>query len=379
MPAARPLQRVTGVSWAVQRSGGRIEIAGELRLGEAAAIWKQLRVAASGPGRRLDLDVAAATAIDGSVMALLVDLRAHLLAQGVHSEIVGADDAMKRLVHLYRGDDIPRREPPLVHESALARLGAAIERRGRRGRDFAGFAGDIVAAIGSVVRHPRSTRWRSLASLVARAGTDGLPIVVLLDFLVGFVIAYQSTPELRLFGANIYVADVVGVSLTRELVPLMTAIIIAGRSGAAYAAELGTMRVSEEIDALRTMGCAPVPYLVIPRVIALAVAAPVLTLIGDVVGVLGGLIVATQSLDVSAGGYFAKLATAVVLADVWTGLLKSVVFAVAIAIIGCRQGLSARGAAAGVGRGTTTTVVHCLFAIVLLDTLFTVVFRGLGV
>ena len=363
----------------MQRETGRIEIAGELRLRDAATIWTALRAAVAGPGRRLDLDVAAATVIDGAVMALLVEVRAGLLAHGVRSEIVGADDAMKRVVHLYRGDEPPPHEAYSSREGALARLGGVLERRGRSGRQLVAFAGDIVAAVGSLLRHPRLARWRSLSSLVERAGTDGLPIVVLLDFLVGFVIAYQSTPELRLFGANIYVADVVGVSLTRELVPLMTAIIIAGRSGAAYAAELGTMRVSEEIDALRTMGCPPVPFLVLPRILALAIAAPILTLIGDVVGVLGGLIVATQSLDVSAGGYFAKLADAVVPSDVWTGLLKSVVFAIAIAIIGCRQGLAARGAAAGVGRGTTTTVVHCLFAIVLLDTLFTVVFRELGI
>ena len=347
-------------------------------MADAPAIWKRLRACAAQPGHRLDLDVAGVDHSDGAVIALLVELRGELVASGVDSEIVGPSAPLRRLVHLYRGDEPPAPGTERRAETALAKMGTVAESSWRRGRDLAGFAGDVLAAVGAIARRQRLASWRSLPVLLERAGSDGLPIVILLNFLVGFVIAYQSTPELRLFGANIYVADVVGVSLTRELAPLMTAIIIAGRSGAAYAAELGTMRVSEEIDALRTMGCTPVPYLVIPRVVALALVAPVLTLVGDVVGVTGGLVVGARTLDVSPTGFMSQLATAVVPSDVYTGLAKSVAFAAAIALIGCRQGLSTRGAAAGVGRGTTTTVVHCLFAIVLLDTLFTIVFREVG-
>src|SRR5439155_9398603 len=148
--------------------------------------------------------------------------------------------------------------------------------------------------------------------------------------------------------------------------------------GAAYAAQLGTMRVSEEIDALRTMGFRRMSYLVLPRVIALALVAPLVTLLGDVVGVLGGLLVGVTSLDITTAGFLAKVRETVSASDVWTGLVKSVVFGIAIALIGCRQGLATRGAAAGVGRGTTTTIVHCLFAIVVIDTLFTVLFRELA-
>ena len=186
-------------------------------------------------------------------------------------------------------------------------------------------------------------------SLAERAGVDGVPIVLLLNFLVGFVMAFQSARQLKLYGANVYVADVVGISVTRELAPLMTAIIMSGRSGAAFAAELGSMRVSEEIDALRTMGFAPAPYLILPRMVALAMVAPVLTLLADIVGVTGGMAVGVSSLDVSARGYLAELRTAVVASDVWTGLVKSVAFGTAIGFIGCEQGFSTRGAAEGVG------------------------------
>ena len=245
--------------------------------------------------------------------------------------------------------------------------------------DTARFTGDLVIASGAALRHRRAVNWRSLPVLLERAGADGLPIVVLLNFLIGFVGAFQSMIPLRQFGANIYVADIIGISVTRELSPLITAFIISGRSGAAFAAELGTMRVSEEIDALRTMGIEPHAYLVIPRVLALALVAPVLTLLGDVAGVLGGLAVGVQSLGITSAGFIAELRTIVVASDVWTGLVKSVAFAIAIALIGCRQGLSARGAAAGVGRGTTATVVACLFTIVLLDTLATMLFREFGI
>ncbi len=366
------------MTWQISRSNGRIELAGELRVGDGAAIWKQLRELAARPGPRCDLDLADAVLVDGAIMALLVELRASLAARGVACELVGAGERLRQIVHLYGGDEAARLATEHRRESAIARLGAAVLRSLERGRRLIGFTGELIESIGAVLRRPAALSWRAVPSLVERAGSDGIPIVTLLNFLVGFVIAFQSAEQLRMVGANIYVADLVGVSVTRELAPLMTAIIVAGRSGAAFAAELGTMRVSEEIDALRTLGFQPLPYLVLPRVLALALVAPVLTLVGVVIAVGGGCVVAATSLDVTPTGYIAELRTIVIASDVWTGLIKSVAFAVAIALIGCRQGLATRGAATGVGRSTTATVVHCLFAIVVLDTAFTVLFRELG-
>ena len=366
------------MSWRVARTNGRIELSGELRVGDGAAIWRELRASGARTGTRVDFDLADAAVVDGAIMALIVELRAELVARGVCSEIVGAGERLRRLVHLYGGDIAARTAAVQVREHALARLGAATAAMLGRGRKLIEFAGEVVAALGRIARRPATLDWRSLPMLVARAGTDGLPIVTLLNFLVGFVIAFQSAEQLRLFGANVYVADLVGVSVTRELAPLMTAIIVAGRSGAAFAAELGTMRVSEEIDALRTMGFHPLPYLVLPRVITLVIVAPILTLVGDAIGVFGGAAVASHSLGITAAGYLAELRTIVVATDVSTGLVKAAAFGLAIALIGCRQGLATRGAASAVGRSTTATVVHCLFAIVVLDTAFTLLFRGLG-
>lgn len=357
-------------AWQVIGSGDRLVLAGELRLADAPEIWRSLREVTHGNPPR-EIDVSQATVIDGAVMSLVADIM-----RGCSCGLVGATPAIAQLAHLYLEGS--RQLPHDHHERAIARLGAATYRLVQWLSDTARFTGELVLATIATFRQRRAANWRSLPLLVERAGFDGLPIVVLLNFLVGFVGAFQSTIPLRQFGANIYVADIIGISVTRELSPLITAIIISGRSGAAFAAELGTMRVSEEIDALRTMGIEPHAYLVIPRVLALAIVAPVLTLLGDITGVLGGLAVGVGSLGITSAGFLAELRTIVVPSDVWTGLVKSVAFAIAIALIGCRQGLSARGAAAGVGRGTTATVVACLFSIVLLDTLATMIFREFG-
>ena len=313
--------------------------AGRFTLGDAEAIWRELERATSAARGRLDLDLREAETVDGAVMPLLVELRASLAARGIACELVGASAQLLPVVHLYGGD-----RPP----APRAQLRRPAEHRG-------------------------------LPLLVARAGTDAIPIVLVLNLLAGFVMAYQATRPLELYGANVFVADIVGISVTRELAPLMTAIIIAGRSGAGYAAELGTMRVSEEIDALRTMGFDPLAFLVLPRIATLAIVAPLLTLMGETVGVLGGVGVAVASLDLTPEAYLYELRTAVVVSDIWTGLVKSTAFGMAIAVIGCRQGLITRGAAAGVGQSTTRTVVQALFAIVVLDTMFTMFFRVVGV
>jgi phospholipid/cholesterol/gamma-HCH transport system permease protein len=239
-----------------------------------------------------------------------------------------------------------------------------------------GFFGEMVVSAVGLLRHPRSGHLKEVPSLVERTGADAIPIVVLINFGVGFVMAFQAAKQLKMFGANIYVADLVGLSITRELAPLMTAIIVAGRSGAAFAAEIGTMKVGEEIDALRTIGLRPFAWLVVPRTIALLIVMPFLVLIADLVGVLGGLFVGVTSLDLSVQGYVNETKKAVELWDVEHGLVKSVAFALAIALVACQQGFSASGGAEGVGRRTTSTVVTCLFALVTLDALFTIVFRS---
>jgi phospholipid/cholesterol/gamma-HCH transport system permease protein len=360
----------------IVRRGGAIRLSGDVRMSDAASVWRTMHALTAGErASRLDIDLAGARIVDGAVMSLLVELRAELAARGVHAEIVNASDRVQPLVHLYRGDEAPRPLERAPDVGALERVGRAAEAVLIQMERLAAFVGETAAGAFGAVRRPVTANLRSVLPLAERAGIDGVPIVLLLNFLVGFVMAYQSAYQLKLYGANIYVADVVGISVARELAPLMTAIIMSGRSGASFAAEIGTMKVSEEIDALRTLGFSPVRYLVLPRVMALMAVAPVLTLLGDVIGIAGGAVVGVASLGVSFVGYFAELQTAVFAKDVWTGLVKSVAFGAAIALIGCQQGFATSGGAAGVGRRTTATVVICLFTIVIVDTVLTVFFR----
>jgi phospholipid/cholesterol/gamma-HCH transport system permease protein len=204
-----------------------------------------------------------------------------------------------------------------------------------------------------------------------RIGVDALPIVGLIAFLLGLIMAFQAAYQLRQFGANIFVANLVGVSMVRELGPLMSAIVVAGRSGSAIAAELGTMIVGEEIDALRTMGINEIRFLVVPRVYAITFTQPSLTLFANAVGIFGGFLIAILYLDLSAAAYIQQTISALSLNDLITGLSKSVVFAWIIALIGCHCGLRITGGAEGVGRATTTSVVASIFFIIVADSVFT--------
>jgi phospholipid/cholesterol/gamma-HCH transport system permease protein len=225
------------------------------------------------------------------------------------------------------------------------------------------------------LREPKTANAKEVPRLIEAHGADAVPIVVLINFLVGFVMAFQGAVQLKQFGANLFVADLVGLSTTRELGPLMTAIIVAGRSGASIAAELGTMKVSEELDALRTLGFGPVRYLVLPRAAALLVALPILTLLADLVAILGGAVVGAVTLDLPLSAYLIETQKAVSLWSVGQGLVKSEVFALAIALIACQQGFATSGGAEGVGKRTTSSVVTILFTLILVDAAFTVFFH----
>ena len=209
---------------------------------------------------------------------------------------------------------------------------------------------------------------------MVRIGFDSIPIVAIIGFFVGLILGMQSAYQLKPFGATIFMANLVGVSITRELGPMLTAIIIAGRSGSAIAAEISTMQVSEEIDALRTMGLNPVPFLVVPRVMAMMVMLPCLTLISDVIGITGGVVVGIYMENIDFTLYMNQTASALVMKDLLTGLFKSVVFAWIIVTIACYQGFAASGGAESVGKRTTSSVVASMFMIIVADVFFTGLF-----
>ena len=379
MAGTKDAARGVGLPYAIARSGNALRLEGELSVRDAGTIWKGLSDGLAKTKRGpVELDLSGVTFIDGAAMSLVVQARAELSERGIRAEVVGASERTLALVHLYGGDEKPARRTRRKAEGFVEHVGRATADGLDELRNVVAFLGSMLAAAVGVIRKPKSGNFGEIPALIERAGMDAVPIVLLLNFLLGFVMGFQAARQLETYGGSIYVADLVGISVTRELAPLITAIIVCGRSGAAIAAELGTMRVSEEIDALRTIGLGPVRYLVLPRTIALLIAVPILTLLGDIIGVVGGLVVAVTALKLSPTAYLTESRLAVTAHDVESGLLKSFVFALAIALIACQQGFATTGGAQGVGRRTTSTVVVSLFAIVLIDAVFTVFYRAVG-
>jgi phospholipid/cholesterol/gamma-HCH transport system permease protein len=365
-------------AWRVQETldASVIELGGEIVIDDAAAIWTRVSSALErmAPGRLVRIDCSAVERIDGACMALLAHLRDELRAGGARCEFVGASPQVQGIIDLHTRRRVRRPRRPRRGRNAVEQIGQASVDFFSEGVAVLSFIGELSSSAWHALRRPSSLNPHDIALTMERAGADAAPIVLLINFLIGFVMAYQSAPQLQQFGANIYIADLVGVAMTRELGPLMTAVIVCGRTGAAFTAELGTMKVSEEVDALRTMGLVPLRYLVVPRVIGLMLVLPLLTLLADIVGIASGMLVGVIELDIAPRAYFTQTLSAVTAWDVWSGVLKSVVFAAAIGLIACQQGLATAGGAEGVGRRTTSAVVSILFSLILLDALFTVVF-----
>jgi phospholipid/cholesterol/gamma-HCH transport system permease protein len=355
-----------------------LRFAGELRFQSCFGAWDEVRRLLRPPAPHLELDVSGVDGLDGGATALLLELRAEAVAAGSDATIVGATGRVQSMLELYGAHPKrPSLQAPPRHIGILDQIGRETLSLVNENNAL-DFVGDVVVAGGQAARAPGRVNWSDVPRLMERAGADGIPIVLMINFLVGLVTAFQAAIQLKQFGANIFVADLVGLSVTRELAPLMTAIIIAGRSGAAFSAELGTMRVSEEIDALRTLGLDPYQFLVFPRVIALTLVAPLLTILADTIGIAGGLLVGMLGLDLTFQSYLAETEKALGLWDVFSGILKSTVFGLNISLIACQRGLATSGGAEGVGRSTTSAVVSSLFAIVVLDAIFTVVFHAFG-
>jgi phospholipid/cholesterol/gamma-HCH transport system permease protein len=377
--AAAALSRFT---WQATTSAGgvRIAIGGRITLEEAPALWKRVAEVLDRVLRpeHVRVDLSGVEEIDGACLALVVHLQSTLARRRIPCELEGGSPEVRRLLALYSRRRVrrrparrPRSVPEQIGQGTVALLAAV--------RDGLSFFGELLREVLHALKNPSTLNLRDISLTMERAGADAVPIVLLINFLIGFVVAYQSAPQLRQFGANIFVVDLVGVAMTRELGPLMTAIIVCGRSGAAFSAELGTMKVSEEVDALRTLGMVPLRYLVVPRVCGLALVAPLLTLFADGVGIAGAAVVAATQLDVTPTAFLTQLRHAVQPWDVGSGLIKSVVFSAAIALIACQQGLATSGGAEGVGRRTTAAVVSTLFSLILLDAVFTLVFGAFGV
>ncbi len=278
------------------------------------------------------------------------------------------------LVSKQADDTVSRDTSPAM----LERVGRSAAASTKEATALLHFIGEVAMALIRVQLHPRLVRWRAFARNLQIDGFNALPIIGLTSFLIGVVVAYQGADQLKNYGANIFVVDLVGYGMLREFAPLISAIIIAGRSGSAYAAQIGTMVVTQEVDAMRTLGIDPIEMLVLPKIFALAVALPLLTLFADMTGVFGGMMMARSQLDIGFSEFLDRFGREMQGNTLLIGIGKSFVFATVIAMIGCFQGFRTHGGADSVGRQTTRSVVQSIFIVIVADALFSVAFNVLG-
>jgi len=282
-----------------------------------------------------------------------------------------------RATHAHRMPPVP--PSPLPTHALLERVGRSTLATAEQAVALLRFIGETALTAGGVLTHPRRLRWRTVLRSIQLGGWQALPIIGVTAFLLGVVVAYQGADQLKHYGANIFVVDLVGYSMLREFAPLISAIIIAGRSGSAYAAQIGTMVVTEEVDAMRTLAIDPIELLVLPKLLALAIALPLLTVFADAAGVFGGMVMARSRLGIGFHEFADRFGREMQGPTLLLGVGKSLVFAAIIVVIGCFQGFRTRGSADSVGRQTTAAVVQSIFLVIVADALFSVAFNVLDI
>ncbi|NMG73994.1 ABC transporter permease [Aromatoleum diolicum] len=364
-----------------QSSPQELALSGAWTARGIGTIAPQLDALAAPADQELVIDSARIEALDTAGAWVLQKLLHRLRGEGKAVQLRNLRPEFARLLDAIGQQTADQTHPlsPLAGApaSTLEGLGRSIEAAAQQGFALLSFVGACALALGGCIAHPARFRWRPILYNIRSAGFDALPIVGLLSFLLGIVVAYQGADQLRQYGANIFVADLVGLSMLREFAPLITAIIVAGRSGSAYAAQIGTMAVTEEIDAMRTLGIAPLDVLVLPKILALLIALPLLTVFADVLGVFGGMIMARAQLGVGFGDFLDRFVKAVSVTAYLIGICKAPVFAAIIAVVGCFQGFRTHGGADSVGRQTTRAVVQSIFLVIVADALFSVAFSAL--
>jgi len=358
-----------------------VRLGGAWRLGSSLPPSKPLEDALRGtPPRSLRFDASALEAWDTGLLTYLDRVAGLCTERDVALEHDGLPPGVVRLLELAHA--VPSRtgaDGGKTRDGLLARVGLrAIEVRDAA-IEIVTFVGQLTVALGRLLRGKARFRGVDLALFMQDCGAAALPIVTLISFLVGVILAFVGAVQLEQFGAQIYVADLVGLAMVRQMGALMAAIIMAGRTGAAFAAQLGSMKVNEEIDALTTMGIPPLEFLVLPRFLALVVMMPLLTVYADVLGILGGFVVGTTMLGLSLSQYWNQTVNAMSLVDCMPGLIMSVFFGALVAVFGCLRGMQCAGSSSAVGDAATSAVVSGIVSIIVADAIFTVLFDILGI
>ncbi len=361
------LELAAGGAWTIAGAAALETIVGDLSPGAA----KQVRFELSG-----------ISALDTAGVWLLRRTAKMYQAAGASVVFEGAAERFAPLFELVEENEDSHPPRPVHANPLLAmirRVGETTVEAWQEAVALVGFIGHVSVTWARAFARPRRFRLVSLANQIERTGLDAIPIVGLMAFLIGVVLAYQGATQLRRFGAEIFTIDLLALSILREIGVLLTAILIAGRSGSAFTAEIGTMKVNEEIDAMRALGLDPMEILVLPRVIALMVTLPILTFLSDVVAMIGGAAMAIVSLDMTATQFIGRLEASIKPTHFLVGMVKAPVFAYLIAVVGCYEGLRVSGGAESVGRLTTRSVVQSIFLVIIADAVFSILFSAMGI
>jgi len=328
-------------------------------------------------------DVSEVGRVDSAGMVLLIRAYDLLQANSCPVAIIGAKSEHEKMYRLLR------KYVPGVSEgtpSFLSRFLKPFHRIGRSSvsfvqdfMEFLSFVGENFINLLLALLHPRSIRFGAIVKNIDEAGVRAMPIVALTSFLIGVVIAYQGAVQLEKFGANIFIVDMIALSVTRELAPLITAIVVAGRTGSSYTAQIGVMKITEEIDAMRTMGFDPHRFLVLPRIMALMISLPLLIFFADIIGIAAGMFISHIHLHLSYAEFIHRLQKVLAVKHVWIGIFKGPFFAWLIASVGCFRGFQVSKSTESIGRYTTISVVNAIFLVIACDALFSVVFTNLGI
>ena len=359
-----------------------VEAGGTWDVASVGRLDADLRAFTAGPGADVVIDIAAVERLDTAGAWLLHRTRTALTAAGARTEIVRARPDHQIMLDQVAANDRPCEIAPPSGNAVvelLAHLGRATLEALEEAAQVLSFFGLVLVTLGRTLLRPGRLRFTSLVYHMEEVGLNALPIVGLISFLIGVVLAYQGASTLRQFGAEIFVVNLIGISILREIGILLTAIVVAGRSGSAFAASVGSMVVNEEVDAMRTMGLDPMEILVLPRLLALMLTLPMLAFFADMMGLFGGAVMSWLVLDVSPAVFIDRLNGAVGLWTFWTGIIKAPFFGFLIGMVGCLEGLRVEGSAESVGRQTTRAVVTSLFLVIIVDALFSIFYSTVGI
>ncbi len=355
---------------------------GRWAVGGLFAVEKEIRAIAEAATGPIEIDLSKVDVLDTAGAWTIYRTARNLEASGVSVELTGASEDQIALIEVVRAAEAelePDEPTGNSFVNMVEHVGKSAVEIARETADLLGFFGLILVTAAGVLVRPRRLRLTSLFHHMEEVGLNAIPIVGLMSFLIGIVLAFQGASQLQRFGAEVFVVNLVAISVLREIGVLMTAIIVAGRSGSAFTAQIGSMKVNEEVDAMQTLGLNPMEVLVLPRLFALIITLPLLAFFADIMGLLGGGLMAWIALDISPATFIERLRDAIGLWSFWVGILKAPFFAFMIAMIGCYEGFQVTGSATSVGQRTTRAVVEAIFLVIVVDAAFSIFFQVIGI